>query len=379
METQQHDHKGGAGVETSTRQGCFERSRFETAIPLEDNQDMNPLVDLEVMKSSCKPKKCMALERIEMAKDKASLNNKTQDMNPLVGIGTTETVWPSKSRMASERMKMVGDQRLVVIEKGSLNNKTPAGQAKSPTTVVTGGQGHGNKKNILGDVSSWENEDELFHRKTHLGSTALHIASKYGKDDWVQRITAKQDPNLLAAKNDNGDTPLHVAARNGRVSTLKLLLAANLCNLPRYSEDPKAALDEILARNKQGNTFFHEAVFNEDQGAIEFLLSDKAQFEGGGNNGISELVERAALSWKNNEEKSVLHMAIEAGYNQVIVDQIMVKLLSQSPALDKLIEKHHELQQYVPLGCDYVPAGKSALLAAIIKKDIGIFLLTNAT
>ena len=204
--------------------------------------------------------------------------------------------------MASERMKMVWDQRLAVIEKGSLNNKTPAGQAKSPTTAVIGAQGHGNKKN-LGDVSSWENEDELFHQKTHLGGTALHIASKYGKDDWVKRITAKQDPNLLTAKNDNGDIPLHVAARYGRVSTLKLLLAASLRNLQRYSEDPKTALDEILARNKKGNTFFHEAIFNEDQGAIEFLLSGKAQFEGGGNNGISELVERAALSCKNNEEK----------------------------------------------------------------------------
>ena len=71
-------------------------------------------------------------------------------------------------------------------------------------------------------------------------------------------------------------------------------------------------------------------------------------------------------------------MAIEAGYNQVIVDQIMVKLLSQSPALDKLIEKHHELKQHVPHGRDYVPAGKSPLLAAIIKEDIGIFLSTNA-
>ncbi|KAK7324069.1 hypothetical protein VNO77_27588 [Canavalia gladiata] len=202
-------------------------------------------------------------------------------------------------------------------------------------------------------ASAWRSGNDILLQKSPMGNTVLHIAALYGNDYWMEKL-AQNASHLLAVKNDNDDTALHVAARAGNISTLQKLLAAILRNLPfPYSENPKEALVEILVKNRQGNTFFHEVLLNGHRGVMSILTSQK-QIE----DGFLELVERAAFFWTNNEQKSVLHLAIEEGYKE-IVDHALTKLISPHPALNKLIENHPELAEMIPHG---IPQGKSALL-----------------
>ncbi|TKY49458.1 Ankyrin repeat-containing protein [Spatholobus suberectus] len=194
-------------------------------------------------------------------------------------------------------------------------------------------------------ASDWRGilEDDILRQKTPMGNTVLHVAAMYGNDDCVEMVLQNAS-ELLDAKNDNGDTALHVGARAGYISTLEMLLAARLHNLPHsYSAKPKRALGEILVKNNQGNTFFHEALLNGYEDEMNILDSQELQIEAG----FKELVERAALFWTNKEEKSVLHLAIENGFED-IVDDAVTKLISQHPALDKLIEEHQELAEMIP-------------------------------
>ncbi|KAK7324065.1 hypothetical protein VNO77_27584 [Canavalia gladiata] len=196
---------------------------------------------------------------------------------------------------------------------------------------------------VSDSASAWRmSGNDILLQKSPMGNTVLHIAALNRNDYWVENLTQSAS-HLLFAKNTNDDTALHVAARAGNISTLNKLLAAIIHNLPLpYSENPKEALVEILVRNKQGNTFFHEALLNGHRGVMSILNSQK-EIE----DGFKELVERAALFWTNNEQKSVLHLAIEEGYKE-IVDHALTKLTSQHPALDKLIESHKELAAMTP-------------------------------
>ncbi|RDY09427.1 Protein ACCELERATED CELL DEATH 6, partial [Mucuna pruriens] len=180
--------------------------------------------------------------------------------------------------------------------------------------------------------------DDILSQESPMKNTVLHIAALFGNDNCAKNVIQKA-PHLLDAKNKNGDTALHVAARAGRVSTLEVLLVACLRNLAhRYSEKPKEALDKILVENEQGNTFFHEAILNNHAGVMNILGSVEEQIEFG----FRELVERFALLYMNNEEKSVFHLAIEKDLVD-IVDKALAKFTSEHPALDTLIQNNQEL------------------------------------
>ncbi|TKY49459.1 Ankyrin repeat-containing protein [Spatholobus suberectus] len=261
---------------------------------------------------------------------------------------------------------------------------------------------------------------DIFLQESPMGDSVLHIAALYGNDNCAKSYL--RNFSYLYIKNANCDTALHVAARAGRISTLETLFGFVLDSVGySNSEYPIVALDEILLKNRQGNTFFHEALLNGHKDVMKILGSLELKVEAG----FLELVERVALFWTNNEEKSVLHLAIEKGYKD-IVDRALTKLTSQHPALDKLIENQElagmipralppvnvpaprigiadmkimerwkewsqQVRQYqvlsqdstiykstenlqkpanlIPYGSYYVPPGKSPLILAILKQD----------
>ncbi|KAK7324039.1 hypothetical protein VNO77_27550 [Canavalia gladiata] len=189
------------------------------------------------------------------------------------------------------------------------------------------------------DVSSnyWEKlrENENFDLESPLGNTVLHLAARNGNEDFVQKI-ALEASHLLTAKNFNDDTALHVAAKAGHFITLEKLVAAHRSN----SKSLEEASEKILEKNKQGNTFFHEALIYGYKEVMNFLLSLE-NFE--------EVTKGALLLQINNENKSGLYLAIEGGFNEVI-NEAFIRVVPKDP--------------------NYVPEGKSPLLAAIVKQDI---------
>ncbi|KAL2330974.1 hypothetical protein Fmac_018555 [Flemingia macrophylla] len=159
-------------------------------------------------------------------------------------------------------------------------------------------------------------KDSFLRQESPMGNTLLHVAAEYGNENLVENIISIRR-ELVHAENKKGDTPLHVAARGGHVSILRKLLVQCLSFFP-YSQYPVEALDLILVRNKLGNTFFHEALLNGCKDVTGMLRSQETPFE----DGFKEFIERAALFCINNEDKSVLYLAIERGYKEFVLDAL---------------------------------------------------------
>ncbi|KAE9590499.1 hypothetical protein Lal_00023331 [Lupinus albus] len=212
-------------------------------------------------------------------------------------------------------------------------------------------------------------DNVIFTQVTPTGNTVLHIAAMYGNDEWVEK-TNKNAFKLLTAQNKNGDTALHVAARIGHISILNKLFTSLLENLPfSYTVRKPEILVEtnILVQNKKGNSFFHEALYNGHEGVMSLLFDaeklDKI------NEGFKELVVRIALTQTNIEDKSVLYLAVEAGYKEFI-DKALFKLYhtQPQPQFNDFVDGDTKLiQKLFPK--PHVVAGKSPLLAAIFKRD----------
>ncbi|CAJ1958229.1 unnamed protein product [Sphenostylis stenocarpa] len=172
--------------------------------------------------------------------------------------------------------------------------------------------------------SAWEEikkEDEIFEQKSPKGNTVLHIAALYKNDNLVRRVVMIR-PDLLDERNDDGDTPLHLAARAGHVSTLAILFPALLLKFRCHSSS-KLALDEILVRNLQGNTFFHEALLNGHKDVMNILASpQEREIEGG----FMELVEETVYGWTEGQHKSVLCTVIEKGFKDIL-DRALNKII----------------------------------------------------
>lgn len=182
--------------------------------------------------------------------------------------------------------------------------------------------------------------DQIFKQETPLGNTMLQVAAEKGDQHLVKKIV-QEAAVLLTAKNLNGNTAMHVAAKGGHFSVLKKLIAAHFKN----SENCHIAMEKILEKNNEGNGFFHEALINGHDGVMDFLVSH------GGN--LKEVAKGAALSVTSYEKKSGVCLAIEYGYKDVV---------------------GLALTEVIPKDPNYVPEGKSLLLAAIIKRDEGASL-----
>ncbi|CAL1378226.1 unnamed protein product [Linum trigynum] len=71
-----------------------------------------------------------------------------------------------------------------------------------------------------------ENGNILDHTTKSGLETALHLASKYGKEDLVMEIV-KLKPEMVLAENKNMETPLHEACRQGNPRVVLMLLEAH--------------------------------------------------------------------------------------------------------------------------------------------------------
>ncbi|KAK4270595.1 hypothetical protein QN277_019383 [Acacia crassicarpa] len=200
----------------------------------------------------------------------------------------------------------------------------------------------------------------IYKQCTPLGNTVLHLAAAYGNNAMVEKV-AEQAPHLFTVTNHNYDTALHAAARKGHDSTIHFLFNSWLPSVRRetdghHEDQPTLQMMLLvsltLLRNKQGNTFFHEAfmvnahngaqIFKAFQDSFMKVSSDlEADFK--------KIVNHLAVFALNKEGKSLLYLAIEAGSNHV-VDQL----------LDICI-------QY-----DFKPQGKSPFIPALTNRNMGM-------
>ncbi|KAI9079421.1 hypothetical protein K1719_038610 [Acacia pycnantha] len=206
-------------------------------------------------------------------------------------------------------------------------------------------------------------DNAIFEQRTLSGNTVLHLAANYGNDVMVEKV-ARHAPQLFTVVNDNYDTALHVAAKTGHGATIKLLLNKFLLFVRRKTNGHRhqcilelmLMISLTLFRNKQGNTFLHEAFMtNSHIGAVIFETF-KAPFIVGDTNNFDEarykkVVHDLATFEVNVEGKSLLYLTIEANCEQGV----------------------HQLMDSCKDG-DLKPKGKSPLLAALINNNLGMLI-----
>ncbi|KAI9079429.1 hypothetical protein K1719_038618 [Acacia pycnantha] len=203
-------------------------------------------------------------------------------------------------------------------------------------------------------------DNAIFKQRTPLGNTVLHLAAGYGNDALVEKV-AKHAPQLFTAVNNNYDTALHVAAKRGHGSTIKLLLNKFLLSIRSETNgnDHQSILEMIflvsltLFRNKQGNTFLHEAfITSSHNGAAifqafeaPFITTGSSEFEAS----FKRIVNHLATFAVNVEERSLLYMTIDVDCKQV-VNQLLdfcvegkLKPQGKSPLLPTLIKNNSDL------------------------------------
>ncbi|KAG5545347.1 hypothetical protein RHGRI_017722 [Rhododendron griersonianum] len=154
-------------------------------------------------------------------------------------------------------------------------------------------------------------------------NTVLHIATG-SRHYEIVKLLCKDLPFYVAEKNSKGDTPLHIAARAGDSLLVTLLINCDW---------REGALE---LENEEGNTALHEALGHRHR-KVAWILINKNP---------------SAWYSVNKEGKSVLYLAAEAGY----VD--LVKLLMDNPVGNCSVEASFR--------------NKSAVHAAILGKNIDV-------
>ncbi|KAK4280206.1 hypothetical protein QN277_011854 [Acacia crassicarpa] len=177
-------------------------------------------------------------------------------------------------------------------------------------------------------------DNAILKQRTPSGNTFLHLAASYGNDVMVDKVV-QHAPQLFMVVNDNYDTALHVAAKKGHGTTIKLLLKEFLLFVRRRTNGRRRRHQSLLElvlmvsltlfRNKQGNTFLHEACRTSSHNGAAIFAAFNAPF----------IVGQSIQFDEDRYKKGV--------------DQLM----------DSCIER---LQ----------PNGKSPLLAALINKNLGM-------
>ncbi|CAB0038598.1 unnamed protein product [Trichogramma brassicae] len=202
------------------------------------------------------------------------------------------------------------------------------------------------------------------------GYTHFHAACKCGLEDVAKKFLDRgQDPSCVVPKT--GDSPLHLALKNNKKEVSKLLLrnGANLisanskgktplhliCNLyvnngKELAEmlfkfcDEKRLPVKIDARDDEGNTPLHAAIFSGSIDLVEVLLrrganptlaNDKGKTPlhvicpRNGNVGLSKLFElndelqlRVPIDARDNEGSTPLHLATSCG-NEELVERLL--------------------------------------------------------
>ncbi|KAI8005580.1 Protein ACCELERATED CELL DEATH 6 [Camellia lanceoleosa] len=152
-----------------------------------------------------------------------------------------------------------------------------------------------------------------------MGNTLLHIAASFGNEETVGLI-AYHFPPLIKKRNSEGDTALHVAARAGH----ELTRDVDWGNLL------------LRVKNEKGNIALHEALMNGHQVVAYYLIA----------------VDPEVLYYLNNEGKSALFLAAEAGYLEFVMH-----ILCDTVGIENTNERLK---------------GKSPIHAAILKRNQGV-------
>ena len=151
-------------------------------------------------------------------------------------------------------------------------------------------------------------------------NTVLHLATIFGHDEIVKLI-CKDLPFLVMERNCRGDTALHIAARAGNSLLVNLLINST---------------EGVLGvKNETGNTALHEALQHRHE-EVAWNIINK---------------DRNMYCSVNKEGKSLLYLAAEAGYAN------LVRFIMENPAGNYSIEGELE--------------NKPSVKAAILGKNTG--------
>lgn len=150
-------------------------------------------------------------------------------------------------------------------------------------------------------------------------NTILHLSTSFAHYEIV-KIICKDLPLLVMDKNYKGDTALHIAARKGNLLLVSLLI-----------EPVEMHLGE---ENDEGNTALHEALLHRHEDVARALIYKDLDM----------------IYSANKEGESVLYLAAEAGYAN------LVKLLMENP-----VGNYNRRE----------PKNKSPVHAALLGRNIG--------
>ncbi|XP_028071769.1 protein ACCELERATED CELL DEATH 6-like [Camellia sinensis] len=184
----------------------------------------------------------------------------------------------------------------------------------------------------------------IFDQVSPMGNTLLHIAASFGNEETVGLI-AYHFPPLIKKRNSEGDTALHVAARAGHELTVTILVQlrkdfvdSTLCseNGGKIQRDVDWGNLLLRVKNEKGNIALHEALMNGHQVVAYYLIA----------------VDPEVLYYLNNEGKSALFLAAEAGYLEFVMH-----ILCDTVGIENTNERLK---------------GKSPIHAAILKRNRGV-------
>lgn len=156
-----------------------------------------------------------------------------------------------------------------------------------------------------------------------------HLTSYSASETFVEDILGKC-PTLLMKPNSKGETLLHIAARYGHNKIVKKLV-----RIATDRREAGAKTELIRARDNNNNTALHEAVCFHHTEIVDFLTKEDPDYTYIG----------------NSDGETPLYIAVERAYWDVVL-----KILQNcdSPNQDG-------------------PNGRTALHAAIIRGNLGIF------
>lgn len=193
-----------------------------------------------------------------------------------------------------------------------------------------------NGKTINETIWKWIlKRKEEFSKKNNNGETPLHIAAKTERLYPILNFFLTHDPSLpidFAAADNDGNTLLHILAKKviwDGISQSNDLL---------QNVQKKVNSDDLLKKNKDGNTPLHLAAIAGNKMAVHFLVSVKP------NKAINQI--------RNNENKTPLMCAIEHGHFHLINDLLFISKVLV------LLSKHHDQELFLKLFLkDSYPSG----------------------
>ncbi|KAI3465741.1 hypothetical protein Pfo_022404 [Paulownia fortunei] len=168
---------------------------------------------------------------------------------------------------------------------------------------------------------------DILRRVSPAGNTFLHVAAKYGNEDIVTYIAAK-DPSLVLNKNSNGETALHLAAKAGDGSMVKALVLIHKDLLVLNSQAGNEADENNLlrAKNERGNTALHEALINGRDSISQYLIQEDPELS----------------YYQNQEGESALYLAAKAGSANCVSS--ILGLSTDQERINEQFKKHSPIQ-----------------------------------